>query len=339
MLRTRLRAATNVAHEMPKKPEIRRFLDSSAPIDRLFDLELGLSSNRVGLYKKLYFGIGNSPCYKVNLPNDNRLYIKMEYANASGNTHYSRFWIPYLFVAEALGVVRPNVTKIIEVSSGSSGIALANACKSLELDATIIVPKTLPPKRIAPMRNERVTLVEVDGYIDACLPVLTRLLNEGEFFATNHSEEKANIITAVFSRIALEFVAEYGVPDIAFLGIGNGTTIEAINRVFKAGLPSCRMVGYMPDLQHHPEEVVIGLIAANLEDKLRHVPSSKKLLDEIVFTTDAGLNRVKSTFAYDTEISNMGPSSLYGIELALRLAESNHGLRMFSIGYDKSDRY
>lgn len=328
---------TTVARKITQRPDLLDLLDSPNPMGELFSIPNNLLPERVEQYRKAYFGVGNTECYKVNLPNENKLYIKMEYTNSMGNSHYSRFWIVYLFISEILGVINPDETRIIEVTSGSSGIALAMAAEVLNFDVTILVPSCLPESRITPMRRKTTTIIEVEGYIDACIEKLREMINTDDYYATNHSEEKANIITYVFSRIGYEFIRDYGTPDYAILAFGNGSSTEAIARVFKEAKVDSKIFAYRPDFDKHPDEIVFGLLAANIE--LRHVPVAMEHVDELKYTTGIDLDTVRTRFLDDTEISNLGPSSLYGIDFALELAEEVKGQRILTIGYDKNDRY
>ena len=161
---------------LDSRQDIKDFMESDIDMHHLFDLPCSISEERVALYKKLYMGVGNTPCYTVHLPNDNILRVKMEYANAMGNNHYSRCWIPYLFIAEILGVIIPWETHLLEVTSGSAGISLAMAAKHLGYELTLVIPEELPSGRTAPMEYYGANLVRVPGYIDLCIRELRRLL-------------------------------------------------------------------------------------------------------------------------------------------------------------------
>ena len=170
--------------------------------------------------KQLYDGIGNTFSYKLSLPNNNILRIKLECLNPNGNSHYSRFWIPYLYLCENFGVIKEGETEIVEISSGNSGIALSNACSALGYKLVLIVPEMLPDKRTSPIIENGANVIKVHGYIDECIDYLQHYIKGKDVFASNHSEEKANIITYVFSRIAYEHIDKYGVPDYAIVGLG-----------------------------------------------------------------------------------------------------------------------
>ena len=317
------------------RPDIKEFMDSDAGMHLLFDIPTPINAQRVSLYKKLYEGVGNTPCYTVHLPNDNLLRIKMEYANAMGNNHYSRCWIPYLFIAETLGVISPGDTHLLEVTSGSAGISLAMATQELGYELTLVIPEELPEGRTAPMEYYGAHLIKVTGYIDSCIKELRRLLVSYIYYPCNHSEENADLLVKIDKRIASEYRSAFGVPDYSIVGLGNGTSTFAIFSYWHQFLNRPRLVTYHPDLKRH--DVVYGLYGPNV--KLRHVEPALSLSDECLTTTDMDLHKVTDAFCYDTEISNLGLSSLYSIFISQEKSRHVYGKTFMTIGYDKSDRY
>ncbi|MEX2411378.1 MAG: pyridoxal-phosphate dependent enzyme [Candidatus Paceibacterota bacterium] len=328
-------SVTTISSEIHTRPDIFDFIKSTEPLSKIFDLPTKISPSRTELYRKLYNGIGNNDCYCVNLPNNNTLRIKMEYANSLGNNHYSRYWVPYLFIAETLGVIDPDSTKILEVTSGSSGIALSMACEKLDYDLTMLVPSMLPKGRTQPMIDAGTKLIKVDGYIDACILRLREIISNEDYFAANHSEERLNLITYIFSRIGYEYQFKYGNPDIAILGLGNGTSTEAVAKVLRSKQFVPKIYAFHPSLDG--DDVVLGLLARNLH--LRHVEPAKQLVDKILSTTEFDIEEVRNMFRHDTEVSNLGHSSLFAIKFAYDLSLSEEDKTIFSIGYDKIDRY
>lgn len=336
-LRLQPRMITTVGRELPKRPDIKTFLEAAGPLGDIFSLPTDIPSDRVQRYREAYFGIGDRKYYQVNLPNENRLFLKMEYANAMGNTHYSRFWLVYLFIAETLGAIDPEVTRIIEVTSGSSGIALAMASEAMDYHVTILVPAVLPENRVAPMRRRNVTVIPVKGYINECITELRRLIDVDGYYATNHSEEKADVITHVFARIGHEVIRDAIRPDVTVLAMGNGTSTLAIARALKSGPQPPKIFAYRPNFEEHPEDIVYGLIGANIE--CRHIQLAMQWVDELCYTTGRSLEGIERSFQHDTEISNLGYSSLHGVRIAMELAQFAHGKTFLSLGYDKKDRY
>lgn len=329
---------STVKRELASRPDVIAFLASNRSLGEIFSLPGPVSAERLKTYRKAYFGIGHTDCYKLNLPNNNQLYLKMEYKNAMGNNHYARFWVIHLFISELLGLIVPGKTKILEVTSGSSGIALSMACEVLGYDVTILVPDILPENRVMPMMRNTTTIIPVKGYINDCVLKLREMLREADYYPTNHSEEQADVITDVFRRIGHEIATEIPVPiDYACLAMGNGTSTIGISHALKAVNPATHVIAYRPDFENHPEEIVFGLIAANID--CRHVPLAMRQIDELKYTTGTDLEALRRAYRHDTEIKNLGMSSLYGIYLATELAKVVEGKKIVTLGYDKIDRY
>lgn len=325
----------NIADQIGSRTDLVEFLDSNKDLVHLFDLPTTISKERVRLFKSLYLGIGNTPCYTIRLPNNNELRLKMEYCNTMGNNHYARCWIPYLFIAETLGITVPNDTHLLEVTSGSAGISLSMAAKYLGYNLTLIVPEMLPVGRTAPMEYYGANVIKVSGYIDKCIEKLHKLLESGEYFPCNHSEEKADILVKVDKRIATEYCKSEGIPDYSIIGLGNGTSTYSIFNYLKKMSPTTHRVTYHPSLDDF--DVVYGLYGPNV--KLRHVDPALSLAHERIITSNMNIERVLTHYKFDTEIVNLGLSSLYAIVIALEKSNKVKDKTFFTIGYDKNDRY
>lgn len=327
---------TNLYRELIKHPDIIEFLEGNEPIEKLFDFPLAISAGRRNLYRLLYKGVANTPVYSLPLGNNNILKIKLESDNNMGNNHYSRYWLPYLFLLETLGVIEPYISKIVEVTSGSAGISLAMACKELNYDLNLIIPDVLPIGRTQPMLDAGAKLIKVKGYINECINELHVFLkNNPNYFPANHSDEKSNLITYIFSRIAYEYCNEEKYTDIAILGIGNGSSTEAIGKTLRKLNDNIKIYGFYPSFNSN--QTVLGLLAPNLT--FRHLKSAFSLTDEILFTNDADVENIKETFKFDPVISQLGISSLYAIQFALQLSENSINKKIFIIGYDLINRY
>lgn len=315
------------------------FLRSDKNIAEIFNLKSSISHQRIDLYRDCYHNIGNTPYHRIPLRNGNKLFVKLEYKNAMGHNHYSRYWIPYLFIAETLGLITPGEDHILEVTSGSSGIALAHACEGLGYGLTIVVPDSLSSARYRAMEKPCVTIVPVTGYIDACIQKMLEIRDTGNYFMANHAEEKADIITAVFARIAHEFIREVGTPDFSILALGNGTSAEAVTTTFQRhqGNRRCWFLAYHPDFSQKETKPVLGLLPPNV--KFRHVESMKEKIDTVEFTNQYDITSVRNQYYYDEEIQRFGQTTLYGLAIAQKLSKEIRGQTMFAIGYDTIDMY
>jgi cysteine synthase len=323
------------------RKDIVDFLYSGKDMNGLFDLETPIEKHRIDLYKECYYNIGNTPVHIIPLRNNNKLHIKMEYENAMGGNHYSRYWLPYLFIAETLELIQPYEDEILEVTSGSSGIALANACENLGYKLTIIVPESITNARLQALEKPCVNIIKVNGYIDACIEKMLEIRNVDRcrYFVSNHSEEKANIITYVFSRIANEFINENGVPDYSILALGNGTSAEAVCTTFQHYQKDkkCWFIAYHPDFSRRNTKPILGLLPPRV--KFRHVENIKEKLDDIEFTNCYNIREIRKHHHYDSEVLKLGHTSLYALAIAEKMGRKTENATFFSIAYDEFRMY
>lgn len=319
-------------HNLEKHKE---FLKGNNDLLGLFDLKTTLNKERVYKYKRLYKNIGNTDEYITHLPNNNKLHIKMEYSNPFGNSHYARYWIPYLYIAESLGLIEKAKSQIIDVTSGSAGIALAIACKYLNFNAKIIVPELLPKARIQPMIENGAQIIKTNGYIDTCIERLKILYKTEDAFFSNHCEEKADVIVNISRRIIIEYLEDFTPPDYAVIGLGNGTSTYAVFSELEKANAKTKRISYHPRLDK--TQIVFGLYGPNVS--LRHVEMADKLTDEKFYTNDISNEEVLDYFKNDKEIQSLGLSSIYGISIAFKLAQKVKNKTFLTIGYDRNDRY
>lgn len=261
----------------------------------------------------------------------------MECENGMGNNHYSRYWLIHLALAEAFGLININETTILEITSGSSGISLSMACEQLGYKLKIIVPESLPKGRLEAMTRKCTTIVKVPGYIGNCRKFFLEEKNKADYYLPNHSEEKADLISMVFSRIATEFLTDYGSVDNVIVGLGNGSSTYAVANKFRSNCPDCMVYSYYPSASNG--KIVYGLYADNLS--FIHIIRTQKegLVDEEFFTDHFDIEDIYSCFQDCEIIKEWGMSSVYALGIAYQLAKSMEGKTFFSIAYDRIDRY
>lgn len=324
-----------IARHIHKYGDIRHILESNINLNKLFDTKTNIPAARVKKYRSLYKEVGSTPVKKIDLDNDNTLLLKLECENAMGESHYSRYWIPYLFIAETLGLIIPRETHLLEVTSGSAGIALAEAAKKLDFNLTLIIPEILPNARVNPMIEYGANVIKVPGYIDKCIDELSIINASGGYFLTNHSEERANIIINIFRRIAIEFLSEFPETDYAVIGLGNGASTEATFKVFEKTRKDTKRICFHPSLDDY--ETVFGLYGPNVE--LRHIETANSLSNEVVEIDKHRLEKLKKLELVQDYYKHYGDSTLIGVAICAERSSSVEGKTFFSIAYDKRNRY
>lgn len=328
---------TNLYRELIKYPDIVSFLKGTDSLQGLFEVLPNLSEERVRIYQEIYSGVGNTPVTTIQLPNKNTLFVKRECDNGMGNNHYSRYWIIHLALAEAFGLIKVGESTILEITSGSSGISLSMACEKLGYQLKIIVPETLPKGRIDAMTRECTTIVKVPGYIGNCREFFMEEKNKADYYLPNHSEEKADLIAMVFSRIAIEFLRDNGSVDNVIVGLGNGSSTYAVANKFRSICPDCMVYSYYPSASNG--KIVYGLYADNLS--FIHILRTQKegLINAEFYTDHFDLEDIYTCFQDYSIIKEWGMSSIYALGIAYQLSKNVEGKSFFSIAYDRIDRY
>ena len=330
-----------------QEPEFRAFLDGDEPLIGIFDLvpqgKNKIDNERRSQYRNYYSNIGETPIVKFTFPETNStIHVKLEYKNPKGASHYSRYWSIYLYLAESFGFIKPGKTKLVETTSGSSGIALAEACLEFNYPLTMVVPEALPNARIAPMERAGATIIKARRYLEGCIEEMKYIIrSEKNTFCPDHSRETSDLIVHVFKRIFAEANREINNIDYAVLGIGNGSSVRAaIDYFYKH---TAKIVAFEPDMEKLNFKYTFGLRPPNVT--MPHVQFVERSLFHLWTIQEADKEAVKdkSDFKQDIQfsktISEFGESSLYALHFASEYAEREYDKDILILAYDKIDRY
>lgn len=132
--------------------------------------------------------IGNTPLVKINfpdLPAQVAIYGKLEGNNPAGSVKDRP---AYYMISKALesGVITKD-SKLIEATSGNTGIALAMVATSFDLDLTLIMPANATPERVATMRayGAKVILTDAEKSIEYSRAVANTMVAEDGYVSLN----------------------------------------------------------------------------------------------------------------------------------------------------------
>lgn len=318
-----------------RRDDVLNFIKGDAPLSLVFDLPTEIPNARVELYRTLYSGVGNSRTHSVPLPNGGTAHLKLECNNSMGGSHYARFWLPYLFIAETLGMIVPGNSRLLEVTSGSSGIALAMAAQKLGYQLTIITPDVLPEVRIAPMLAANAEVVPVKGYILECQSLLRRMLGTRLYFAPNHSEELSDLLIHSMRRISLEYQSEYGTPDHAYAALGNGCSTIGLLLPYKESLSIDARWVYWPADDF--DRLVFGMFLSPIE--LKHVPQAISLGRN--YRISGSIETIQQEVFRSIDLDGLQPgwSTLLGLSAAMDVDRQEPEKTHFLVCYDNIGRY
>ncbi|MGB7842904.1 MAG: cysteine synthase CysM [Salinimicrobium sp.] len=132
--------------------------------------------------------IGNTPLVRAQhvLRNpDVELYFKLEGQNPGGSVKDRP---AYHMIKQALerGEISEK-TKLIEATSGNTGIALAMVARLLKLDIELVLPENSTPERVKTMRayGAKVILTDADGGMEKARDYAEEQMKSGDYFMLN----------------------------------------------------------------------------------------------------------------------------------------------------------
>ena len=142
-----------------------------------------LTEKRKIIYEDLISKSKDTPLYKIifiPVPNRNKIFAKEEYLNQTGS-NFDRIY-PYLFMlAEEKGYIVPEITPVIEVTTGNAGAAFAWCAQKLRYkDCTVIIHEDAPKSRIKQIKSlgAKVVFSPAKQYTQGYIPLLEKILRK-----------------------------------------------------------------------------------------------------------------------------------------------------------------
>ncbi len=187
--------------------------------------------------------IGDTPL----IPLSDKIYAKLETYNPTGSIK-DRMAYFILKMAEERGELKPGDT-IVEASSGNTGIAFAMLGAVKGHKVKIIMPCNMSEERKCMMRLYGAEIIEV-GHSDFAAAIALRddmCSKESTYFSPRQFSNKDNI-KCHETTTAKEILRDTWPYDIsAFVaGAGTGGTIMGVQRAFKKGSPSTKIILMQP---------------------------------------------------------------------------------------------
>lgn len=192
---------------------------------------------------KILSTIGNTPLVEVKL-GGGRIYAKLE-KNNPGSSIKDR--VAYAMVKDALdrGELKEGM-RIVEPTSGNTGIGLALVGKQLGIGVTIVMPSSMSDERKKLIRSFGADLILIDeGGMQGAVDKAKELVAGGGYYMpdqfNNPSNPKAHEETT--GPEILEDLDEVA----AFVaGIGTGGTLTGVGRALKKANKDTKIIGLEP---------------------------------------------------------------------------------------------
>jgi cysteine synthase len=193
--------------------------------------------------------IGRTPLvelhrYGAGLPA--RLVVKLESANPGGSVK-DRIALAMIEDAEATGALRPGA-RIIEPTSGNTGIGLAMVAAAKGYRVTFVMPETMTKERRDLLTAYGADLVLTPGPegMKGAVARATELAEEHDWFMPQQFRNPAN--PDVHRRTTAQEIWQDTAGGIGVLvaGVGTGGTITGVGKVLKGKNPDITVVAVEP---------------------------------------------------------------------------------------------
>jgi cysteine synthase B len=276
--------------------------------------------------------IGNTPMVEIIQLNPNpnvRIFAKLEGNNPGGSV---KDRAAYSMIKGALdrGEIKPG-TRLIEATSGNTGIALAMIACLYGLEIELVLPSSSTRERTLAMEafGAKVTLLEG---IEACRDYAEEKAASGDYFLLNQFANPDNY-NAHYKTTGPEIWRDTEGRITHFVSaMGTTGTIMGCSRYFKEANPKIQIVGCqptegssIPGIRRWPEAYLPKIFDPKRVDRVIDVSQEEATL------ATRNLAKAEGVFA--------GMSSGGALAASLKLArELNEGTIVF-ICCDRGDRY
>ncbi|WP_373058299.1 cysteine synthase CysM [Zunongwangia sp. H14] len=279
--------------------------------------------------------IGNTPLVKANTLVKNpgvALYFKLEGQNPGGSV---KDRAAYNMIKSALdrGEINSN-SKLIEATSGNTGIALAMIAGMFNLDIELVMPENSTVERVQTMRayGAKVTLTSAEGGIEGARDYAEDKVKQGDYFMFNQFSNNDNW-KAHYKTTGPEIWQETEHKITHFVSsMGTTGTIMGTSTFLKEKNKDIQIVGVqptdeakIPGIRKWPEAYLPKIFDKNKVDRILEVSEQESRKMTRRLATEEGI------FA--------GMSSGGATAAAVKLCQELEEGLVVSIICDRGDRY
>lgn len=276
--------------------------------------------------------IGNTPLVQLQKlsPNPNvKILAKLE-GNNPGGSIKDRTALNMIESAKQRGEIN-KTTKLIEATSGNTGIALAMIARILGLEIELVMPQNSTKERVLTMKAYGATVTLLDG-IEACRDYAeNKSLKEG-YFLLNQFSNPDNLM-AHYQSTGPEIWRDTNGEITHFVSaMGTTGTIMGVSKYLKEQNPEIQIIGCQPTEESHipgirrwPKEYLPKIFDPNRVDRIMDVSQEEATYTARLLAKEEGILA--------------GMSSGGAASVAIRLAgELAFGTIVFIV-CDRGDRY
>ncbi len=280
--------------------------------------------------------IGNTPLVRIKLPEipkHVKLYGKLEGFNPGGSVKDRP---AFYMIQEALrrGDINKK-TRLVEATSGNTGVALAMVAASFGMDITLIMPENSTQERIDTMRayGAKLILTEASRTIEYSRELADEMVEKEGYFMLDQFANPDNV-KAHFETTAPEIWRDTRGKITHFVSsMGTTGTVMGGSMFFKAKNPAIQIAGVEPE----PGSQIPGIRkwSPAFMPKI-HDPSK---IDRMILVNQADSTHMTRRLASECGIfvgMSGGGATLAAVRVAQELAEES---LVVCILPDRGDRY
>lgn len=286
--------------------------------------------------------IGDTPLVKINQlvgENQGSVYVKLEGKNPAGSVK-DRVALHMVEKAEASGRLKQGM-RIVEPTSGNTGIALAMVGALKGYEVTLVMPETMSAERRMLMSAYGAKIILTSGSegMKGAIEKAESMSMAEDVFIPSQFENSANP-SIHYETTAQEILKALPDIDIFVVGVGTGGTITGVGRRLKELRPCVKIIGVEPKESavlsgNAPGKHKIQGIGAGFIPKVY----GRDVVDEIIAIDD------EDVFSYASQIAKkegllLGISAVANVLSAVRIAKTkNKECKIVTLAPDDGYKY
>jgi len=279
--------------------------------------------------------IGNTPLaylQRLAAGKNNTLLVKLEGQNPAGSVK-DRPALSMIKYAQERGEIKPG-DRLIEATSGNTGIALAMVSAILGYRLTLIMPETMSMERRASMAayGAELILVSEDEGMEGARDLALKMSKEGKGRVLDQFANSDNPRAHYESTGPEIWRDTRGAVTHIVSSMGTTGTIMGLSRYFKEQSEAVRIVGVhpaeganIPGIRRWPEEYLPKIYEEERVDEILDVSQQE---------AEAMMHRLAKEEGIFCGVSSGG-----AVAAAVRLAETLENATIVTIICDRGDRY
>lgn len=287
--------------------------------------------------------IGNTPVVRIQrlFGERHEVYLKLERSNPGGSIK-DRIALSMIEAAEQAGVLGPE-SRIVEPTSGNTGVGLAMVAAVKGYDITLVMPESMSVERrklMAAYGAEFVLTPREQGMNGAIKKALEMAYEDPSVWVPSQFDNPANVDIHRLTTAEEIFQDFPDGLDYIITGVGTGGHITGVAEVLKERWPDLKVFAVEPEDSpvinggepgpHPIQGIGAGFIPKNL-----HLDS----IDGAVAVSADDARNFAARLALEEGVLSGLSTGASMAAVHKKLAEIEEGKRILSFNYDTGERY